>query len=104
MNSETQGYMPARRTFTHAPRKGRRRARILGGDKLFGGIPVGPGHAGRQLRPLLGLLSVLLVCVGVTPLLFLNSCNHNNKENQATYPHIKITFWKTSIPHLWGNK
>ena len=104
MNSETQGYMPARRTFTHAPRKGRRRARILGGDKLFGGIPVGPGHAGRQLRPLLGLLSVLLVCVGVTPLLFLNSCNHNNKENQATYPHIKNYLWKTSIPHLWGNK
>lgn len=104
MNSETQGHMPARRTFTHTPRKGRRRARILGGDKLFGGIPVGPGHAGRQLRPLLGLLSVLLVCVGMTPLLFLNSCNHNNKENQATYPHIKNYLVENLDPSLVGQQ
>lgn len=104
MNSNVRSHIPAKRALPHVLRKGRRRARIQGGDKLFGGLPVGPGHAGRHLRPLLGLLAVFLVCAIISPSLLLESCGHDSKENQATYPHVKSYLAKNLNPSLVGQQ
>lgn len=104
MSAEARGALSAgdtRRGGTRGRRGWReRRARVRGGDRLLGTSPLGPGHAGRRVRPLACALAALLAVLVTARLP--GACSGPPARDKPTYPGVRSYLSEHLDPSLVG--